>query len=203
MFDHEGNELGELWDDADDTDFITGKPRPAPPRPEEVSDYFTRDHEGNPALSYAKIGADLWARVTTLNLAEDFEHVRNPDAKHPVRVSLWLGVERLLQERAERLLVKAPRRMSVGAIRARLDDPKRPGLSLRGEFLRCHLEIPQLGTVTIPRVWCRALRGVRDGVVVSGLAPRIQVVGESDPPALSVAFMPRKPSPLDPKRRLR
>jgi hypothetical protein len=188
--------------DEPDSEFADGKVHVPAPQPEEVSEFFTLDHEGRPALDYNKLGAARWAQISGELYSRDFFVVTNGDKKRPLRVSVTIGANLPLHKRAERLCVRPQHRLPFDTIAQRATNNQ----PLRVQFVRCYFEIPPgaaRARLELPKSWLGGLRVVRNGEVVGGLAPRLLVEGQGPVP-LAGCFLERSErSPLDPSRRRR
>lgn len=130
-----------------------------------------------------------------LSPLERLVEIRNP-RELTARVRIHLGNDQRLHVALERLRPEEER----------LSDRKMKKLlhrmlPIRSEYLNAELVVPPGGTVEIPSGWLPALRKVRDGFVVGGLAHFIEVVGEQNPPTLAAALSDDPPLPSAIRRR--
>jgi hypothetical protein len=112
------------------------------------------------------------------------------------RADCWLGPDArigvaLEQQRPEH------DRLPIAEIERRL----KTRMPVRREYLYVRFRVPAGGELRIPREFLPAIRKVRDGLVIGGLIPFIEVVDESEPPSLHPSLLPPTP-PAAPRRRV-
>lgn len=169
----------------DDDDF--DEPRAKEPElPRELRErLFDYSNPANPAILYSAIGPEKWPQTTAFGAKQGFTTWRNP-ATREVRIYLHLGPDPQLHTGFEMNLIPSQHRMS----RAKATERIGLGQCLRREYNRLLICIPPGATLAIPAVYDRAIRTVRDGIVISGYAPQLLIEGETDPPEIHPALLP-------------
>jgi hypothetical protein len=148
-------------------------------------------------LRYEDYGSERWpvrGIMSAGSIESAFVDVRNPLERAAI-VDINLGVDPQLHMALERLRPKSEQ-LDENTVRSRFHKHQ----ALRAEYVRVRLEWSAGGVIRIPREWVAALRRVRNGYVVSGLAPFVELVGEENPPLHAALYDP-EPVPSAPRRR--
>jgi hypothetical protein len=160
------------------------------------------DRLGAPQLAfveYSAYGAERWPTRSVYASAsggrDPFVDVRNP-LDRVCTVDINLGCDPQLHVALERLRPKAEQ-LDEGQMRILLAKMA----PLRPEFVRARVTWGPGETVRIPREWLPGIRIIRDGLVVSGAAPFLEIVGEKNPPLHPALYT--EPEPVPPPQRRR
>lgn len=169
------------------------EPRPvrAPRLPSELHAKLFVLHEGIEHLRYP--GGDVFERLESA--VTDYVEVRNPRSQR-ARMPMHIGQPtkgqaaiQAFQTRCEKRLIPEDRRCSEALMAALFARP----ISLRPGYERVLVELAPGATERIPMHWLNAWRTVKDGLVMAGMFPQVEVVGEEDPPMLHQCFADAMP----------
>lgn len=172
----------------DDDDELQPAERRAPGVPALPAELKAKlfDYVEGPALRYP--GPDVWPQRIAMGAPGGFTEWVNP-SKRKVRMVFNLGPDAQLHIGFEMRLIPERYRISRDLV-GELTRAKR---ALRPEYCHLVVEIPAGGTLAIPAEFDRAIRLVRDGIVVSGACPWLVKKGEA-PPEIHAALMPEDDS---------
>lgn len=170
----------------DDDDDLQPTQAGAPELPRALKEkLFDYSEPAMPALRYSSVGPEKWPPSTAYGARLGFTVWKNPTARD-VRMHLNLGPDPNLHSGFEMALVPAQYRIPRG----RALELFKIGQPLRREYTRVLICIPAGETLALPAIWDQAIRTVKDGWVVAGMAPQLVVNDEQNPPPLHSSLIP-------------
>lgn len=176
----------------DEENFDESRPLRAPRLSSELQASRFVVYEGLEYLRYP--GGPIFERLESA--VADYVEVRNPRDQR-ARMPMLIGAPtkgqaaiQAFQTRCEKRLIPEERRCSEALMAAMFARP----VSLRPGYERVMVELAPGATERIPMHWLSAWRTVKDGQVIAGMFPQVEVIGEEDPPMLHHCFADAMPA---------